>query len=80
MATEATPLAGDGLAAEVGELPDIARRAPGGGWVPAAALLLLVALPALISPYAPMPRKAAWPRLTSPAAPTRSSRLSAKIA
>ena len=52
MATEATPLAGDGLAAEVGALPDIARREPGGWWVPAAALLLLAALPAVISPYA----------------------------
>jgi len=38
--------------AEVGGLPDIARREPGGGWVPAAVVLLLAALPALISPYA----------------------------
>jgi branched-chain amino acid transport system permease protein len=45
-------VAGDGLAAEVGALPDIARREPGGGWVPAAVVLLLAALPALISPYA----------------------------
>ena len=52
MATDATPVAGGSLAAEVGELPDIARREPGGAWVPVAALLLLVALPALISPYA----------------------------
>ena len=52
MATEATPLAGDGLAAEVGAVPDIARREPGGWLVPAAAVVLLAALPALISPYA----------------------------
>ena len=38
--------------AEVGALPDIARREPGGWLVPAAALLALAALPALISPYA----------------------------
>jgi hypothetical protein len=41
VATEATPLAGDGLAAEVGTLPDIARREPGGWLVPAAVVLLL---------------------------------------
>ena len=52
MATEATPLDGDGLAAEVGTLPDIARREPGGWLVPAAVVVLLAALPALISPYA----------------------------
>jgi ABC-type branched-subunit amino acid transport system permease subunit len=51
VATEA-PLTGDGLAAEVGSLPDIARREPGGWWVPAAVVVLLAALPALISPYA----------------------------
>ena len=45
-------MAGAGLAAEVGALPDIARREPGGAWVPAAVVLLLAALPALISPYA----------------------------
>ena len=52
MATEATPLAGEGPVAEVGTLPDIARREPGGWLVPAAAVVLLAALPALISPYA----------------------------
>ena len=52
MATEATPIEGDGSAAEVGALPDIARREPGGWLVPAAAVVLLAALPALLSPYA----------------------------
>ncbi len=52
MATEATPLAGGDIAAEVGALPDIARREPGGWLVPAAALVVLAVLPALISPYA----------------------------
>ena len=51
MATEATPAAGDDGAAEVGALPDIARREPGGWLVPAAVLALLAALPALLSPY-----------------------------
>ena len=51
MATEATPIDGGDLAAEVGPLPDIARREPGGWLVPAAAVLVLAALPALISPY-----------------------------
>ena len=49
MATEATPLAGEGLAAQVGELPDIARREPGGFLVPVAALLLLAALAGMIA-------------------------------
>ena len=38
MATETTPLDADGIAAEVGALPDIARREPGGWLVPAAAV------------------------------------------
>jgi branched-chain amino acid transport system permease protein len=46
------PAEAAGAAAEVGALPDIARREPGGWLVPAAALLALAALPALISPYA----------------------------
>ena len=41
--------AADGLAADVGALPDIGRREPGGWLVPAAALALLAALPAAAS-------------------------------
>ncbi len=41
-----------GATAQVGLLPDIARRELGGWLVPTAALLALAALPALISPYA----------------------------
>jgi branched-chain amino acid transport system permease protein len=53
VASEAPPaVAGDDSVAEVGPLPDIARREPGGWFVPAAAVLLLCALPAVISPYA----------------------------
>ena len=52
MATEATPVDASDATTEVGALPDIARREPGGWLVPAAALLVLAALPALISPYA----------------------------
>ena len=37
--------------AEVGALPDIARREPGGWWVPAAAFLLVGLLPMVVSPY-----------------------------
>ena len=50
-ATEAA-LPVDAALAEVGALPDIARREPGGGWVPAAALALAALAPAVLSPYA----------------------------
>jgi branched-chain amino acid transport system permease protein len=42
--------AGD-TAADVGAMPDIGRREPGGWLVPATAALAVAALPALISPY-----------------------------
>jgi branched-chain amino acid transport system permease protein len=45
------PLREGSSEAEVGRLPDIARREPGGWLVPAAALLAIAALPALVSPY-----------------------------
>jgi branched-chain amino acid transport system permease protein len=45
-------LAGDAVQAEVGALPDIARREAGGWLVPAAAALVVAALPLAISPYA----------------------------
>ena len=51
MASEA-PVDEGGATAEVGTLPDIARREPGGWLVPAATVVVLAALPALISPYA----------------------------
>ena len=47
MASEGPVDAGDATA-EVGTLPDIARREPGGWLVPSAALLVLASLPALI--------------------------------
>ena len=50
MAPEDEVLEG-GSAADVGTLPDIARREPGGWLVPAAAVLAIAALPAFISPY-----------------------------
>jgi branched-chain amino acid transport system permease protein len=40
-----------GTQADVGALPDIARREAGGWLVPAAALLVVAVLPAFISPY-----------------------------
>ena len=52
MASDAPADQGGDAEADVGALPDIARREPGGWLVPAAALLALAALPALISPYA----------------------------
>jgi branched-chain amino acid transport system permease protein len=44
-----TPVGGS--AGDVGALPDIARREPGGWLVPAAAALAIAALPAFVSPY-----------------------------
>jgi branched-chain amino acid transport system permease protein len=40
-----------GTEADVGRLPDIARREPGGWRVPAAAALAIAVLPAFVSPY-----------------------------
>ncbi len=45
------PLPEDAGSADVGTLPDIARREPGGWLVPAAAVLVMAALPAFVSPY-----------------------------
>jgi branched-chain amino acid transport system permease protein len=50
VASEDRRLEGD-ADVEVGTLPDIARREPGGWWVPAAAVLAIAMLPAFISPY-----------------------------
>jgi branched-chain amino acid transport system permease protein len=50
VAPEVQPLA-RGSDADVGALPDIARREPGGWRVPAAALLLVALLPTFVSPY-----------------------------
>jgi branched-chain amino acid transport system permease protein len=50
VAPDVQPFA-DGSAADVGALPDIARREPGGWRVPAATLLAVALLPMFVSPY-----------------------------
>ena len=51
MASDATVAVSEGVRAEVGAIPDIGRREAGGWLVPAAAALVVAALPLVVSPY-----------------------------
>ena len=52
MAPEAAAASHDDVVADVGALPDIGRREPGGWRVPVGAAIVVAALPLFVSPYA----------------------------
>ena len=52
MAPEAAAASPDDVVADVGALPDIGRREPGGWRVPVGAAIVVAALPLFVSPYA----------------------------